>query len=92
MLLLLLLLLLIVIIINFICSIIYSCLFRVKDLILRISDNILLCSDVLLGVLKILLNLTHDHELGSFRVGEQTNILQSILECVFQVLLQWNPL
>ena len=45
----------------------------------------LVCLSGLLGVLRVLLNLTHDHELGSFRVGEQTSVLNAVLECIFQV-------
>ena len=34
---------------------------------------------------QVLLNLTHDHELGSHRIGEQGGLLGSILHSVFEL-------
>ncbi|CAH1795155.1 unnamed protein product, partial [Owenia fusiformis] len=38
--------------------------------------------NTMLGVLRVLLNLTHDHEWGSSKVGEQKDVLQTVLLCV----------
>ena len=39
----------------------------------------------LLAVLRVLLNLTHDSELGSHRLGEQEGALTTVLDIVFKV-------
>ena len=39
----------------------------------------------LLAVLRVLLNLTHDSELGSHRLGEQGGALITVLDIVFKV-------
>ena len=41
----------------------------------------------LLAVFKILLNLTHECELGSHRVGEQKDVMDYILRIILQVLV-----
>ena len=41
--------------------------------------------EVLLMVFRVLLNLTHDNELGSHRVGEQSGVLQLFLGSAFKV-------
>jgi len=41
--------------------------------------------DCLLAVMKLLLNLTHDSELGSHRVGGQKGAMEAILSTIFQV-------
>ena len=41
--------------------------------------------DCLVSVTKVLLNLTHDNELGSCRLGEQAGLLGAVLEIVFKV-------
>ena len=41
--------------------------------------------ECLLRLLRVLLNLTHDHELGSHRVGEEPSLLQTLLSCTFKV-------
>ena len=43
---------------------------------------------VLLGVLRVLLNLTHDNELGSHRLGEQEGAVRTVLDIVFLVCTQ----
>lgn len=40
---------------------------------------------VLLAVLRVLLNLTHDNELGSHRLGEQDGAVKTVLDIVFMV-------
>ena len=40
---------------------------------------------VLLAVLRVLLNLTHDNELGSHRLGEQDGAVKTVLDIVFLV-------
>ena len=40
---------------------------------------------VLLAVLRVLLNLTHDNELGSHRLGEQEGAVKTVLDIVFLV-------
>ena len=40
---------------------------------------------VLLAVLRVLLNLTHDNELGGHRLGEQEEALRTVLDIVFLV-------
>ena len=42
---------------------------------------------VLLAVLRVLLNLTHDNELGSHRLGEQEGAVKTVLDIIFLVLL-----
>ena len=39
----------------------------------------------LLGVLKVLLNVTHESELGTHRVGEQKEIMDNIFRVILQV-------
>ena len=41
---------------------------------------------VLLAVLRVLLNLTHDNELGSHRLGEQEGAVKTVLDIIFLVL------
>ena len=41
--------------------------------------------DCLLSVIRVLINLTHDNELGSHRVGEQKGGMEAIVGTVFQV-------
>ena len=43
--------------------------------------------DCLLAVMKLLLNLTHDSELGSHRVGGQKGAMEAILSTIFQVYI-----
>ncbi|CAI8026737.1 Wings apart-like protein homolog [Geodia barretti] len=38
---------------------------------------------VLLAVLRVLLNLTHDNELGSHRLGEQEGAVKTVLDIIF---------
>ena len=40
---------------------------------------------VLLAILRVLLNLTHDNELGSHRLGEQEGAVKTVLDIVFLV-------
>ncbi len=39
----------------------------------------------LLAVLKILINLTHESDLGSHRLGEQKNVMTHILNIILRV-------
>ncbi|XP_071808493.1 wings apart-like protein homolog [Asterias amurensis] len=39
----------------------------------------------LLALLRVLLNITHDNEWGSMKVGEQSGLISNILICVLQV-------
>ena len=41
--------------------------------------------ECLLGALRVFLNITHDHELGSYRIGEQPDIVETILAYIFKV-------
>ena len=47
---------------------------------LKLSSHV-----TLLSVYKVLLNLTHDNELGAHRVGEQKGIMDILLDSIFQV-------
>ncbi len=39
----------------------------------------------LLAVMRVLINVTHDNELGSHRVGEQKGALEAVAGTIFQV-------
>ncbi|XP_014680191.1 PREDICTED: wings apart-like protein homolog, partial [Priapulus caudatus] len=41
--------------------------------------------DCLLSVLRVFLNITHDNEVGSIKVGQQTGLIKTLLLCVLQV-------
>lgn len=43
--------------------------------------------DCLLAILRVMLNITHDSEFGSTRLGEEEGMLQRVLQCV--VITQW---
>jgi hypothetical protein len=42
--------------------------------------------ECLLGELKLLLNITHGHELGAYRLGEHDGIISTIVRFIFEVL------
>ncbi len=41
--------------------------------------------DCLLAVMRVLINVTHDNELGSHRVGEQKGAMAAVAGTIFQV-------
>lgn len=41
--------------------------------------------ECLLGGLRVFLNLTHDNELGSYRIGEQQDLLKALLNFILKV-------
>ena len=45
----------------------------------------LVAQELLLAVFKALLNLTHDSEFGSHRVGEQQGVMEALLDTIFKV-------
>ncbi len=66
-------------------SLLYRLISACFALLSLVEENSVVVSETLISVFRVLLNLTHENELGCDRVGCEVGVMETLLQCVLMV-------